>query len=86
MPSIGQNLQPFIGNGDVSVWVKNSPVGRKNTNKQIKIKLNQSKFKSEVLCAHDLRWENVVFWGGAALSYYSLKNSGTVFENDKYIS
>ena len=22
MPSIGQNLQPFTGNGDVSIWVK----------------------------------------------------------------
>ena len=33
MPSIGQNLPPFIGNDDVSVWVKNSRVGQK-TNKQ----------------------------------------------------
>ena len=28
------NLQPYTGNGDVSKWVKNSPVGRKNPNKQ----------------------------------------------------
>ena len=29
LPRKGQNLQPFIGNGDVSIWVKNSQVGRK---------------------------------------------------------
>ena len=34
MPSTGQNLQPFTGHGDVSIWVKNSRVGRKATNKQ----------------------------------------------------
>ena len=34
MPSIGQNLQPFTGNGDVFIWVKNSRVWRKTTNKQ----------------------------------------------------
>ena len=34
VPGTGQNLQPFTGNGDVSIWVKNSPVGRKNPNKQ----------------------------------------------------
>ena len=27
MSSISQNLQPFTGNGDVSIWVKNSRVG-----------------------------------------------------------
>ena len=26
--ALGQNLQPFIGNDDVSIWVKNSRVGR----------------------------------------------------------
>ena len=37
MPSIGQNLQPFTGNDDVSIWVKNSRVGRKTkTNKNYK--------------------------------------------------
>ena len=34
VPSIGQNLQPFTGNIDISIWVKNSQVGRKTTNKQ----------------------------------------------------
>ena len=28
VPSIGQTLQPFTGNGDVSIWVKNSRLGR----------------------------------------------------------
>ena len=28
VPSIGQNLQPITGNGDVSLWMKNSQVGR----------------------------------------------------------
>ena len=32
--SIGQNLQPFTSNGDVSIWVKNSRVKRKTPNKQ----------------------------------------------------
>ena len=37
MPSKGQNLQPFTGNGDVSILVKNSRVGQKTqTNKQIR--------------------------------------------------
>ena len=36
MPSIGKNLQPFTGNGDISIWVNNSRVGRKTTNKQTK--------------------------------------------------
>ena len=31
-----QNLQPFTGNGDVSIWVKNSRVGRKTRNKNKK--------------------------------------------------
>ena len=29
------NLQPFTGNGDVSIWLKFSRVGRKTPNKQI---------------------------------------------------
>ena len=33
-PSIGQNLQRFTGNGDVSIWVKDSGVERKTENKQ----------------------------------------------------
>ena len=33
VPSISQNLQPFTGNDDVSIWVKNSRVGPQ-TNKQ----------------------------------------------------
>ena len=33
------NLQPFTGNGDVSIWVKNSRVGRYTWNKQIAIVL-----------------------------------------------
>ena len=32
----GQNLKPFPCNGDVSIWVKNSQVGRKTPNKQTK--------------------------------------------------
>ena len=31
--SKGKNLQPFIGNGDVSIRVKDSRVGQKTTNK-----------------------------------------------------
>ena len=34
VPSLGQNLQPLTGNGDVSVLVKNSRVGRLTPNKQ----------------------------------------------------
>ena len=36
MPSIGQNLQPFTGNGDFDEWVKNFRGGRKPQNKQVK--------------------------------------------------
>ena len=39
MPCTGQNLQPFTGNGDVSISVKNSRVGR--TNKRTKITMMQ---------------------------------------------
>ena len=34
VPIFGQNLKPFAGNGDVSIWLKNSRVGRKTQNKQ----------------------------------------------------
>ena len=37
VPTIGQHLQLFTGNGDVSIWVKNSRVGRKTTNKQTNV-------------------------------------------------
>ena len=36
VPSIGQNLQPFSGNGDFSKWVKYSRVGCKSPTKQTK--------------------------------------------------
>ena len=36
--NIGQNLQPITGSGDISIWVKNSQVGRKTTHKQTIIK------------------------------------------------
>ena len=42
VPSIGQNLQPFTGNGDVSIWVTNSRVGPKSPkNKETNIIVNQ---------------------------------------------
>ena len=31
--SIGQNLQHLAGNGDVSIWLKNSRMGPKTANK-----------------------------------------------------
>ena len=34
VPSIGQNLQPFTGHGDVSMWLKNSWLGQKSPSKQ----------------------------------------------------
>ena len=43
--SIGQNLKPFIVNGDVSIWVKNSRKGRKSSNKQT----NKVPFKHQIL-------------------------------------
>ena len=36
VPSIGQNLQLFTGNGDVSIWLKNYRVGRKTPKKKPK--------------------------------------------------
>ena len=35
VPSTGHNLHPFLANGDVSTWVKNSRVGRKTPNSWI---------------------------------------------------
>ena len=32
--NVDQNLKPFTGNGDVSIWVKNYRVGFKNPNKE----------------------------------------------------
>ena len=37
VPSERQNLKPFSGNGDVSVWVKNSRMRWKASNKQINL-------------------------------------------------
>ena len=42
VPSIGQNLQPFTGNGDVSIWVKNSRMGRSTPHNKIKISNSQN--------------------------------------------
>ena len=39
MPRVGQNLQPFTGNSDVSIWMKNFLVGRL-TNKKITMTIN----------------------------------------------
>ena len=36
MPNIGQIMQPFTGNGYVSIWVKKFRVGRKTLDNQIK--------------------------------------------------
>ena len=41
MPSIGQNLQPFTGNGDVSKWV--------NVTKNSKQTINQGCFMPSLL-------------------------------------
>ena len=50
LPTIGQNLQPFTGNGDVFIWVKNSRVGKKP--------LKQTKIFSTIyigqLCLYDI--------------------------------
>lgn len=45
VPSIGQNLKPLSGNGDVLIWVKNSHVGVKTTNKQLIRKRVQTSMK-----------------------------------------
>ena len=39
VPSVGRNLKPFTGNGDLSIWVKNYRVGHKTLNKQKTCKL-----------------------------------------------
>ena len=40
VPCLGQNLQHFTGNADVSIWVRNSLVGRKTPNIQTTIQTN----------------------------------------------
>ena len=43
VPSIGHNLKPFTGKGDVFIWVKNSRLGRKTqTNKETYQKWNMT--------------------------------------------
>ena len=41
VPCLGQNLQHFTGNADVSIWVRNSLVGRKTPNIQTTIQTNK---------------------------------------------
>ena len=36
------------------------------------------------LAAHDLRWENAIFWGCAALSYHAHKNTFIIYQ--KHVS
>ena len=50
VPSIGQNLLPFTGNGDVSKWMTKSWVGRKTTNKQTEMAFILLKNAQTILC------------------------------------
>ena len=45
VPSKGQNLQPFNGNGDLSKWVKSSRVGRKTQNKHKILNIHVTKIE-----------------------------------------
>ena len=49
MSAVHRSMQPFTGNGDVSIWVKNSRMGRKNPNKQTNYFANISPWRKGVL-------------------------------------
>ena len=40
---------------------------------------NVKKIEIRKLSAHDLHWENVIFWGCAALSYHANKHIDNLF-------
>ena len=49
---VSSKFQPFTGNGDVSIWFKNSQVWRKNPKKQIKY-ISETVDKKYFLCYID---------------------------------
>ena len=48
--------------------------------------ITQARLKIQIrkLAAHDLRWENVIFWGCAPFSYYA--NKHIFYLENKYVS
>ena len=55
VPSIGQNLQPFTDNGDVSIWVKNARVEWLIQNKRTMWTLLELWFSRQPKCTTELK-------------------------------
>ena len=67
---------------EMTEWFQNCRFFRKiflNYPSNIKIEIRK-------LSAHDLHWENVIFWGCATLSYHANKHIDKLFKNNKYVS
>ena len=73
VPSIGQHLQPFTGNGDVSIWVKNARWDKKNPhNQKNKTYINMRDSYANVRFPWPLNYE--AYWQVAI--FYWHKNVG----------
>ena len=84
VPGIGQNLQPFTGNGDVSIWVKNSRVGRETPNKQFKTNRNSLGLIWPlififVLCHVSFNWSSLLFSHALKLCFMQTNTPGSPF-------
>ena len=67
---------------EMTEWFQNCRFFRKiflNYPSNIKIEIRK-------LSAHDLHWENVIFWGCATLSYHANKHIDKLFKKNKYVS
>ena len=74
VPSIGQNVKFFTGNGDVSKWVENSRVDRKTLYKQSTFKDDEN--------GDDLLIDYIVFYAVSAI--FRPYNGGNGNEEYRY--
>ena len=74
---------------EITECLQNCRFYRKITSKyssEVKWKLINKFVISENFSAHDLRWENVIFWGCAAWSYNCLQNVDNLLKNRRNIA
>ena len=79
VPSIGQNLQPFIGNGDISTWMK---ISRVETNIQINKQTGLSSFLIQL-------FHFVMYYKHVLTSFFHKRRtscSSCCFQGEYYIS
>jgi hypothetical protein len=70
-------LQPFTGNADVSIWVKDSRVGRNAVNNQ---SINQSNLKGYT-ALHHMTSQSVIFSAKITLLFHSLHQNNVLFSD-----